>query len=386
MDLLSDVQLQAPTITGPSKIERPGTHSTTQSMKIPEPLFSVLPSPKPVDDPQGGREIVSKTALLEQCYTELLEKRIASLAQALEGRGPEDDDGEEEEEDDSEGQEDDRKVDDKETGDGKKPTSSKDADTNKVDSSEVKALIEDNDKNTADQSENPTEAINAKSSQVSAIEKRQEPGRIHFTELKYNKSGYFVVSDADQVPSAEKIEKKPNYAVVWSRVFDVNNKCHSTNIEIQSQPLAKVLKANLSHHSAFPHHDKVVRFRSPFEVVVQNWVKPLIVAESCLSDDDTQKIAREDMKHLMKKISTIPELVQYFEGFDPDNMPKTVSFNRLWTIFPPGCLIYSPSVMQKDHVVILQYSETEDSEENKKRFLLTCWAYDWNGETFSRVP
>ena len=151
--------------------------------------------------------------------------------------------------------------------------------------------------------------------------------------------------------------------------------------------MAKVLKDNLSHDTSFLHHDSVIRLRTPFRCIVHNWTKLLEVAETGSDDNiDKEITARTDLKHLMKLISTDPELAQYFQDFDPAKTPNTISFKYLWTIFPSGCLIYSKPVMERDQVFILQYCDKEETVDSKQRFSLTCWAYDWDGETFNRVP
>ena len=257
-----------------------------------------------------------------------------------------------------------------------------------MDPSEIEALVGKKlEPDTADQSGGATTSIKDSGSQADSTEKAKEPSRVRFREIRYN-DGFQVTTDTVgcKEPTADRKEENTNYAFIWSREYDRENKYSHTIVEIQSETLADLLKANLSHYLWFPHHDKVIKFSSPFEIFVHNWTKLLDVAKPCSGDNHKQGTAKKDLQQLMKQISTSEDLVQYFQDFDPVNKPKTVTFNFLWTIFPPGCLVYSAPVMQKDQVLILQCSETEEPANSKKKFSLTCWAYDWNGETFNRVP
>lgn len=250
------------------------------------------------------------------------------------------------------------------------------------------ALIENNTEPTmSHQGADITKAVTEHSAQANSTEKAQEQGRIQFKESRYINGEYVTTeANAHKEATADKKEENVNYAFVWSRYFDQESRYSGTTFEILSEPLADLLKETLMHHLDFPRHDKVIRFTAPFEVLVHNWTKLLGVTEPCSGASAQQNIARDDLKQLMKQVSTTTELSQYFQDFEPALMPKTVTFKLLWTIFPPGCLVYSATVMQKDQIWVLKNFEEEELEDSKKRFTLICWAYDWNGETFNRVP
>lgn len=42
--------------------------------------------------------------------------------------------------------------------------------------------------------------------------------------------------------------------------------------------------------------------------------------------------------------------------------------------------------MQQDQVFILQKAHSEVSKDSERSFKLVCWAYDWDGDFFNRVP
>ncbi len=290
-------------------------------------------------------------------------------------------------EEDQEGHKNQRREDKKETADSKEQPSNKDTNTKKLNPSDGEVLVENiAEPNKSHQDADIIRATTDHSTQTNSTEKAQEQSRIRFTEIRYI-DGEIVVTDANAHEAVADTKRENfNYAFVWSRIFDKKNRYSKIRVEILSEPLADLLKENLSHHLKFPHHEKDISFFSPFEVLVHNWTKLLGVAEPCSGPNAKQNIARDDLKQLMKQISTSTELSQYFQDFEPALMPKTVTFTFLWTIFPPGCLIYSTPVMQKDQIWVLQGFDEEEHDDSKKRFTHTCWVYDWNGETFNRVP
>jgi hypothetical protein len=82
----------------------------------------------------------------------------------------------------------------------------------------------------------------------------------------------------------------------------------------------------------------------------------------------------------MDQIKSTPELELYFRSNDPNNKSRTTTFEYLWVVFAPGCLVYSAPVMKQPQVFIFQNWFL-----NKDSINLTCWSYDWNGEPFDRV-
>ncbi|KAL8985101.1 MAG: hypothetical protein Q9177_004526 [Variospora cf. flavescens] len=157
----------------------------------------------------------------------------------------------------------------------------------------------------------------------------------------------------------------------------------SRNVEIRPGPLADILRDSLNHYPNFPLHDTLMSFSAPFSCFVYNWTKLQAEADG---DGDKQSTANNDLKQLLEHISATAELTPYFQDFHTAKDSTTINFRYLWTIFPPGCLIYSKPVMGEDQVLLLQLADDNKLEDSAKRgLILTCWAYDWNGETFNRV-
>ena len=186
-----------------------------------------------------------------------------------------------------------------------------------------------------------------------------------------------------QKQAATEVDENVEYAFTWIRTYDANDKYERTDVEIRPGPLADILRDSLKHYPDFPLHDTLMSFGSPFYCFVHNWTK---LEAKANGDGDKQSTASKDLKQLLEYLSDTAELTSYFRDFHPAKKPQRINFQFLWTIFPPGCLIYSKPVMGEDQVLLLQYANEDKLEDSgKKGLILTCWAYDWNGETFNRV-
>ena len=253
-----------------------------------------------------------------------------------------------------------------------------------IDQSEVEALEQDRESHLSGGITKPTKD---EGSPADSSVKAQKLNRVRFKETRH-KNGYIETSDVDgrRDPAADEKEEDHDYAFIWTTTFDEAGKYSWTVVRIESDRLAQLLRNNLSHDAAFPRHDTVMRFRSPFAVLLHNWAK-LKHASEAKSGDDESNSARRDLKQLMKQVSTTIEVAQYFLDFDPTRTPKptTINFEFLWTLFPTGRLVYSAPVMEQDQVFIVQDLEESLDKNNKRVFVLTCWSYDWDGATFNRV-
>ena len=95
--------------------------------------------------------------------------------------------------------------------------------------------------------------------------------------------------------------------------------------------------------------------------------------------------ARADLKNLLEQVKNAPGLEDYFSG----PVDETVSFEYLWTIFPPGELVFSQTNMGHSQMFIVKECTdyiNKGRKSNEKSWSFVCWCYDWNGSTFKRVP
>lgn len=214
-------------------------------------------------------------------------------------------------------------------------------------------------------------------------EVRQGLERIKFKEQHYDANGLVETTDSDAKNTirTNKPEEKVTHAFTWLRFFDRNDKYTGLEAEIVSPALRKLLRENLKHHRNFTPHWDAIRFSTFFEPIIHNWTKLMDAAKTGCDDVSAEeKQGKADLNLLMDQITHSPGLESYFRNHDPYKPSRHISFEYVWALFAPGSLIYSAPVLKQPQVFILQ-----DYERDSEKITLTCWSYDWDGESFSRA-
>lgn len=159
---------------------------------------------------------------------------------------------------------------------------------------------------------------------------------------------------------------------------------------------------------------------SPFEPLLQSWdslqglVKDDLAAESWQelrkkveqtkrgnptttveqNPEKTLSKAKEDLITLLEHVRASQDVETYLSAMKTAGTNGTIQFDNLWTIFPPGELVYSAPFMGQDQVFVVKEcssdyaleSDSGHSKDERKVCNLHCWSYDWNGKAFTRVP
>ncbi|KAJ5928277.1 P-loop containing nucleoside triphosphate hydrolase protein [Penicillium verhagenii] len=167
-----------------------------------------------------------------------------------------------------------------------------------------------------------------------------------------------------------------------------------SEIDIINLDLWELLK---EHLGAYPYHifrGSPVTLFSPYEALVFEWdVLRAASVEEPKNEEDKQ--AREDLKLLLDHLSSGSSgdyrLDKYFKEQKPTLRPQNIQFDDLWTIFPPGMLVYGKPFQNQHQVFIVQdnmgaWPEDNGSVKGAKPWKMTCWTYDWNGFEFERTP
>ncbi|KAL0938044.1 ATPase [Colletotrichum truncatum] len=221
--------------------------------------------------------------------------------------------------------------------------------------------------------------------------------------------------------------------LTWVRFVETNNRYSSSDILVEGSELkallSVVLEAYPDLHISIPDSpsskdgakDPVV-FNSPCEPLIHNWSKlsELALENSSLSaelelrieksgprtgintaggDDqtvralvhlgmaDNLKKAREQLGRLLKLVTFLPELSKYFQSLERQTSTGYIQFAHLWTIFPPGEIVYSTVFMDEPQIFIVKDSSAPEEElSSGETWSMVAWSYDWDGACFNRVP
>ena len=89
--------------------------------------------------------------------------------------------------------------------------------------------------------------------------------------------------------------------------------------------------------------------------------------------------ATADLKLLLEEVRRTPGLESYFNSArEMQEKTTTVSFEYLWTIFPPGELVFSSTFMDFPQAFIVKFSQEGYTRKRSggEKWILECWSYD----------
>ena len=169
---------------------------------------------------------------------------------------------------------------------------------------------------------------------------------------------------------------------------------NGSEIDILSKGLWNLLKKHLGH---FPYHifrEDPVTLASPYDHIVFQF-DDLNAEADKTPENEEDKQARADLKLLLDTIRTSSgdeKLDKYFKMRPNYKKPKpnTIQFDDLWTVFPPGTLIYGRPFQNQHQVFVVKDNlmlwpwRGQDYREHAS-WKLEAWSYDWKDGSFGRT-
>jgi hypothetical protein len=184
------------------------------------------------------------------------------------------------------------------------------------------------------------------------------------------------------------------HALTLRKYIDEDPEENAGEIEITSQDLWTLLKKHLGHHPYHTFRGPPVVLNSPYQALVFNWEILKKVSEE-LAEDDANKKAKYELKNLLETISSgsgDAKLDKYFKTRESNKVQNSVTFDTLWTLFPPGTLVYGKPFQEQDQVFIVQdnirtwpVKWPERAHRGNVTWSILCWIYDWDGTTFRQM-
>lgn len=161
-----------------------------------------------------------------------------------------------------------------------------------------------------------------------------------------------------------------------------------------------MLRSLLPHYPGHEFIGDTLELDSPYAPLIFNW--DLLCEAAALPDhvgqSEEDKQARSDLQLLLQTIkqgSGDERLDSYLKVRDDLAKQKSITFEALWTIFPPGTMVYShpffKSDCEQDQVFIVvknYYWPWSDDELGSRSKLvnwpISCFMYDHDGTHFVR--
>ena len=194
---------------------------------------------------------------------------------------------------------------------------------------------------------------------------------------------------SDTISETSKVQDTP-HAFLLRKIIDTeSSEDNSGELEIVSRDLWSLLKRTLS---SYPYHyfqGDAGSMNSPYEPLILYWDELEKAAKESVADENDNR-ARLDLRLLLDTIlsgSGDLKLDKYFKTRESHRDQKSVTFESLWTLFPPGTLIFSRQFLGQDQVFIVQDNRIPWPPVGRKnvKWTLKCWTYDWDGKVFKRM-
>ena len=214
-------------------------------------------------------------------------------------------------------------------------------------------------------------------------------------------TGEIIQDDSKVLKPNDKDEDRDKYAFILRKKVQGsdNSRQISSEIDILNLDLWTLLKEKLSYYPYHIYRDSPVTLRSPYESIVFEF-DALMGLSQVEPSDDTDKRAREDLKLLLDTISGgssgDDRLDKYFKTRQSykKQKPESIQFDDLWTIFPPGTLVYGQPFQGEPQVFVAKDSfspwpwkrldKKARSGTRPQTWELGAWSYDWKDGSFSR--
>ena len=250
--------------------------------------------------------------------------------------------------------------------------------------------------------------------------------RVKYRESKLNSSNIREEQDATADVQDSTKEDPSEKAVEVVRVYVEKNKYDHTILKLLDPNLRSLVLFVVAHDPWVRSrtHKHEIWLYSPFEPIIHAWSQFSDIASrdpqkalneelhkkiqeyaedprprqsdvlqglAALKDEQAFQRAVDDLNLLLDVVKVTPDLQYFFkDGREITKTKKAVTWELLWTIFPPGELVVSNESFMKNKQVFLVESAMavdtfEDMADKKYKWILDCWAYDWNGSTFKRV-
>ena len=163
-----------------------------------------------------------------------------------------------------------------------------------------------------------------------------------------------------------------------------SNEPSTSEVDVHFPPLQKLL-GRLTYKAGWP--EEVTKRRSPYAALIHSWDEAQREASKIVENErEDDRLARNDLKELLKIISTSSgsvRLDQYFKDRKTLLDEETITFQALWTLFPPGTLVLAKPCHDEPQVFFIDSCSGFVSDDDD--FIATCYCNDWNGSEFLRV-
>ncbi|KAJ5776441.1 uncharacterized protein N7511_001452 [Penicillium nucicola] len=211
----------------------------------------------------------------------------------------------------------------------------------------------------------------------------QSRARVVFSRI--NTNGTWEDYEPDGNSDKKPLDTEGRAFTLRKRVLD-DPTTNSGELDIQSLPLWDLLKKVFQIYPGHIFQGSPKTIHSPYEPLILYWDK----LQETAKDSTIEATARTDLTLLLDTISSgsgDAKLDKYFKTRDQDREQNLTTYDNLWTLFTPGSLVYGKAFQDEDEVFLVECNTSPwPSRDKDDEWQVLCWAYDWNGQSFKRLP
>jgi hypothetical protein len=220
-------------------------------------------------------------------------------------------------------------------------------------------------------------------SEDAVAEGENAQGRVLYARVRFSSaSPPLLVGIGKQPRYTRETESKVDdqYGIMWN--YEPNGESMFLVLNVGLQ---KLLVKHLAHYPG--HWDEGIAMGRPFEPIIHNWDALRSLSEQA-GADDVEKQALVDLRNLQREIQRSMKFI--LEDMKDIKRDKVVTFDTLWTMFPPGSIVYatpfghpqcflvsstSYEVPKEREVSYFSDSDEEYVERRRPHLNLRCWTY-----------
>jgi hypothetical protein len=197
------------------------------------------------------------------------------------------------------------------------------------------------------------------------------------------------IEKEEQQSKDSKLDIKSDLAFVLKKIIQekFSEDDATSEIDIINPDLWNLLKEHLGAHPYHIFRGAPTTLYSPYEAIIFSWdlLQRTVIQTA---KDDKDKRAREDLGLLLNILSGgssgDAKLDKFFKARDESLHDKNVQFDNLWTLFPPGTVVYGKPFQDQHQIFVVRDNLRAWPVRDTRVWKLDCWTYDWTGTVFQR--
>lgn len=201
----------------------------------------------------------------------------------------------------------------------------------------------------------------------------QVSGRVVYEDVKFNEeTRQWEATRIAAEPSADesKSQKDATHAFIWKIMHSQHDPEHKYSaVEVTGSKLENLLRAELSDLPGHLNDDRL-SFDYSFDKIIHKWDRLTEIAEYGRGYNSE---AVEDLNLFLNHIKRSIDLKNYLDKRDGNMKNRVIAFEDLWTVFPPGELVFAEPFGEPQLFVVRDIHER--IVETHNFFAVDCWSY-----------